>query len=171
MHFFLMGTLASFIFCLREFTVVPAHMTIHKNCSDLREGDSYVLQTERELGRSLDSCEQELEQQDPGNSSIMIGYFYNQRAEFTSPVLAMTEQSIRLDSCVNLSVTVICNQITLLELHAVPNEIEGAYQNTSHEFLVAITVVLVMVLVVALTVSWCKRRYRMRDRQGHPDHC
>ncbi|KAJ8386695.1 hypothetical protein AAFF_G00168110 [Aldrovandia affinis] len=97
-----------------------------------------------------------------GPEGMAIGHFHDQKAEVYPPVLELTQQFIRLSSCVNLSLTLICDQVTFADFYAIPTiEAEEVYQSERHRFFVAIPVVLVVLVVITLVVLY-KRSHRMK---------
>ncbi|KAG7456230.1 hypothetical protein MATL_G00249600 [Megalops atlanticus] len=140
------------------------HITIYKNCSDLIEGDGYHIQTEKELGRSLQTCEQEWTLHDAGNQSIQVGFLLDEHAEIAPPLSSLTQQRVQMVSCVNLTLTAHCEQAISAHFCVVSSKAESAHvcPAVRHRLVVpaAIIITISITMIIIIIAFICKRSHR-----------
>ncbi|KAL4658407.1 hypothetical protein GN956_G3097 [Arapaima gigas] len=111
-----------------NFAGVFNDMVINKNCLDLKKGERYQVWTEDTVGRSLVSCYQDWHFQ---NHSVM-GYISEEGKNFTYPMVSLTKQKAELESCINFSVILHCDQVANITFLVHPDErMENSSRNPS----------------------------------------
>ncbi|XP_072565413.1 uncharacterized protein [Paramormyrops kingsleyae] len=106
-----MASLVLIFFLLLQISRFSDSMpTINLNCSSLRDGDRYRIQTEATVGMNITLCLQEWNRGE--QNEYPVAYYPKRDFDIYPPVVEVTAQEIWLEKCANLTLTLHCHQVT-----------------------------------------------------------
>ncbi|XP_072565440.1 uncharacterized protein [Paramormyrops kingsleyae] len=109
-------------------------------------------------------CDQEWSSEEQ-NESRAVAYYPKQDSDVGPPVLDLTAQEIWLEKCVNLTLTLHCDQVTHFRFSV--NLDDGEEEKTTRGFITAVVGGLIGVLAVLLLVLAVGCRHRVMHLCGY----